>query len=221
MSDNTFEVIFSGELSEGAAPEQVKGNVAALFKVEVARVERLFSGATVAIKKGLDEATAQRYRQALLQAGAICQVVNRAAVPPADAPARPAVEEDSSALGLQKSVVKAAPTGLGELDGASVDAPGVILVEHREVAAPQIDTSQLSLDQTDAELTQHEEVAPPRVDLSALSMGEPGEILVEAEPVEVLEVEFGELHLDEPGVTLVEHEEVPKPQIDTSKLSLD
>lgn len=225
MSDNTFEVIFSGELGQGAVPEQVKRNVAALFKVEVARVERLFSGATVTVKKGLDEATAQRYRQALLQAGAICQVVNRAAVPSAETTARPvekgAAEEDSSALGLQKSVVKAAPAGLGELDGASVDAPGVILVEHREVAAPQIDTSQLSLDQTDAELTQHQEVAPPRVDLSALSMGEPGEILVEAQLVEVLEVALGDLRLDEPGVTLVEHEEVPKPQIDTSELSLD
>jgi hypothetical protein len=221
MSDNTFEVIFSGELSAGVVPEQVKGNVAALFKVEVAKVERLFSGATVAIKKGLDEATAKRYQQALLRAGAICQVVERAAVPPADSPAPPVVEEDSSALGLQKSVVKAAPTGLGELEGASVDAPGVTLVEHQEVAAPQIDTSKLSLEQADTELPQHEEVVAPQVDVSALSMGEPGEILVEAEPVEELEVELGELSMDEPGVTLVEHEEVPKPQIDTSKLSLE
>lgn len=236
MSQNNFEVVFSGELSEGVALEQVKGNVAALFKVEVARVERLFSGATVSIKKGLDEAAAKKYQLALLRAGAICQVINRDAAPVVTAPAAPVIAaapvapftdpvappaSDSSAPGLQKSVVKAPPAGLGELSGASVDAPGITLVEHQEVAIPQIDTSALSMDQVGAELVEHEEVEAPQVDVSGLSLGEAGETLVAAESVEEFEVDTSELSMDEPGVTLVEHKEVPKPQIDTSKLSLD
>ena len=55
MSEKTFEVVFQGQLVEGAALEKVKANVAALFKVDVAKVERLFTGATVSIKKGVDE----------------------------------------------------------------------------------------------------------------------------------------------------------------------
>lgn len=232
MSQNTFEVVFSGELSEGVTLEQVKSNVAALFKVEVAKVERLFSGATVSIKKGLDEASAKKYQVALMRAGAVCRVVNHAAAPAAPAaspspvsvaaPVQAAPEaSDSSALGLQKSVVKAPPQGLGELSGVSVDAPGITLVEHQDLPVPQIDTSGLSMDRTGAELVEHKEVVAPQVDVSDLSMGEAGETLVEAEPVEEFEADISGISMDEPGVTLVEHEEVPKPEIDTSKLSLE
>jgi hypothetical protein len=240
VSQNTFEVVFSGKLVEGAVLEQVKAKVAAMFKVEVAKVERLFSGATVSIKKGIDEATAKKYQMALQKAGAICQVVNRAAAaaaptPPASPAAPPPVAPaavtpeaapvaetgTASELGLHKSVVKEVPQGLGELGGVSIDAPGVTLVEHEEIPVPQIDTAALSLDQVGAELTEHEEVPEPQVDTSAFSMGEAGEILSEEEPEEELEIDISALDMDEPGVTLVEHKEVPKPDIDTSKLSLD
>ena len=241
MSQNTFEVVFSGKLVEGAALEQVKAKVAAMFKVEVAKVERLFSGATVSIKKGIDEATAKKYQMALHKAGAICQVVNRAAAaasapvaaspvaPPPVAPsaatpkAAPAEAAPASAadLGLQKTVIKETPQSLGELDGANIDAPGTTLVEHEEIPVPQIDTGALSLDQVGVELTEHEEIPEPQVDTSAFSIGEAGEILSEEEHVEELEIDVSALDMDEPGVTLVEHKEVPKPDIDTSKLSLD
>jgi hypothetical protein len=228
MSQDTFEVVFSGKLVEGAVPEQVKAKVAAMFKVEVAKVERLFSGASVSIKKGIDEPTAKKYQMALQQAGAICQVVNHAAVPatviadpvvPAAAAAAPPLS--STELGLQKSVVKALPSGLGELGGVSIDEPGIILVEHQEAAVPQIDTDGLSMDPIGVELSEHETVAEPEVDISGLSMGEVGEVFGEEEPVEPLDVDTGALVMDEPGVTLVEHEEVAEPKIDTSKLSLD
>jgi hypothetical protein len=41
MSETRYDVVFSGKLVEGAAVDQVKANVARLFKVEVAKVERL------------------------------------------------------------------------------------------------------------------------------------------------------------------------------------
>jgi len=72
MSGNTFEVVFDGKLVEGASVDQVKQNVATLFRVEVAKVERLFSGERVVIKKGIDEAAAKKYQLALLKAGAVC-----------------------------------------------------------------------------------------------------------------------------------------------------
>lgn len=238
MSQNTFEVVFSGKLVEGAVLEQVKANVAAMFKVEVAKVERLFSGATVSIKKGLDEATAKKYLMALSRAGAVCQVVNRAAVVEKAASSAPSNANSaaktaplpkaaatssvtSTELGLQKSVVKESPQGVGELGAANIDDPGTILVEHQDIPVPEIDTHDLSLDQPGAALSEHEEVVAPQVDVSAFSMGEAGEILGEEEPFEALDVDLGDMSMDEIGVTLVEHQEVPKPEIDTSKLSLD
>lgn len=234
MSQNTFEVVFSGKLVEGAAPEKVKANVAALFKVEVAKVERLFSGAAVSIKKGIDEATAKKYQMALHRAGAITRVVNRAAVAsdatakqaPAPAetqakPASPAATPSAADSGLQKSVVKQAPAGVGELGTATIDAPGTVLVEHQDIPEPHIDTSGLQLDQPGAELTEHEEVPEPEFDLSGISLGEEDELLGEETPFEPLQVDVSGLDMDEPGVRLKEHEEVPEPKIDTSKLSLD
>ena len=242
MSQKTFEIVFSGKLIEGAAPEKVKANVAALFKVEVAKVERLFSGATVSIKKGIDEATAKKYQMALHRAGAITQVVNRAgaATPEATAagtaPAKAAAatpqqaaatpksattEKSAADMGLQKSVVKQAPSDVGELASAGIDAPGTVLVEHQDIPRPEIDTSSLQLDLPGAELIEHEEVIEPEFDLSGISLGEEGEALGEETPFEPLEVDVSTISMDKPGVTLKEHEEVPEPQIDTSKLSLD
>lgn len=236
MSQNTFEVLFSGKLVEGAAIEKVKASVAALFKVEVTKVERLFSGATVTIKKGVDEATAKKYQQALYKVGAITQVVNRAEVAESPKPAAaatpkaapqptpkpaPAAQSNVTKSGLQKSVVKEAPAGLGEVEGASVDLPGAVLVEHEELPVPDIDTAGLSMDFPGADLVEAQPMEELAVDTSAITLGEAGEVLAEEEAFVPLDVDTSTISMDEPGATLAEHEEVPEPQIDTSKLSLD
>jgi len=244
MSGKTFAVVFSGKLVEGASVERVKGNVAKLFKVEVAKIERLFSGARVVIKKGLDEATAKKYQIALAKAGALCGVVNAAAAtaqpvkPPAPQPGTPvtmsaavstagsvsggrsAPATQNTASGLTKSVVKEAPGSLGDLADAILDAPGAVLVQHQDVAPPKLDLSGLSMDQPGTILGEHKEVAPPTVDLSGISMAGPGADIGKAEEVQDLAVDLSGLSMDEPGATLVEHEEVPEPQIDTSQLSV-
>jgi hypothetical protein len=237
VSDKTFAVVFSGKVAEGASVEQVKSNVAKLFKVELASVERLFSGARVVIKKGLDEATANKYQAALAKAGALCEVINTeapsaATAKPAPAKTAPAAAAPSTlevqsapdaepdTLGLTKYVVKKAPEDLGELAGATVDQPGIVLVEHREVPPPELDLSGLSMDKPGAILVEHEEVIPPEVDVSGISMAEPGADIGKPEPAEELEVDVSGLSMDEPGVILVEHEDVPEPEIDTSGLSV-
>lgn len=234
MSGNTFAVVFSGKIAEGASVEQVKGNVARLFKVEVAKVERLFSGARVAIKKGLDEATAKKYQMALARTGALCEVVKVAA---------PAAKSSSHAVSgvTPNALRKAVPTSStpkvgnpapartvarqssapkpGGLAGATLDSPGVVLVEHQEAAPLQVDLSGFSLDEPGVTLVKHEEVAPPQVDTSGLSVAESGSDIGKAETQAPIQVDLSGLSMDEPGATLVEHEEVPQLQIDTSKLS--
>ncbi|GAA4649204.1 hypothetical protein GCM10023116_14780 [Kistimonas scapharcae] len=70
----TYDLIFSGEINDNVEETQVRKNVAALFKASPAQVEKLFSGKTVVLKNGLDEATAKKYQAALKKAGAICQL---------------------------------------------------------------------------------------------------------------------------------------------------
>ncbi len=74
MSDQLFEVVFSGQISDGEKPEDVKTRVAKIFKADDAKLTQLFSGKRIVIKKNIDQATAAKYKSALNQAGAECEV---------------------------------------------------------------------------------------------------------------------------------------------------
>jgi hypothetical protein len=76
MSDENFEVAFSGEIADGANLEQVKARVAQMFKADEAKLAHLFSGKRVIIKKNIDRQTAAKYQAALHKAGAVCEVKN-------------------------------------------------------------------------------------------------------------------------------------------------
>ncbi len=253
MSEKKYDVLFTGKLVDGAVEDQVKANVAKLFKTDVAKIQRLFIGMPVMIKKGVDEETALKYMMALKKAGAICEAKEQAAsaesaapppaaasVPPpqpAAAPSQPASVADASTSapahtgkseaeiaagedGDMRFVMKEAPKGLGELESASLEAPGATLGVHEEVAPPQIDTSGLSVDESEKDLVEHEEAPPLEVDVSGMSLSEPGVRIVEETEAPELEVDTSGLTLDEPGVTLVEPEEAEEPDIDTSELKL-
>ena len=70
-----FEVVFQGQVQQGAAPEQVRANVGKLFQVSGAQLDTLFSGRRIVIKQGLDQVAAEKYRIALERAGAQCSIV--------------------------------------------------------------------------------------------------------------------------------------------------
>lgn len=74
MSDELFEVAFSGQILKSAEMAQVKVRVAAMFKADAAKLAHLFSGKRVVIKKNIDQATATKYKNALTNAGALCEI---------------------------------------------------------------------------------------------------------------------------------------------------
>ena len=51
MSDQLFEVAFSGQISEGANPDEVRARVGKMFNADEAKVTQLFSGKRIVIKK--------------------------------------------------------------------------------------------------------------------------------------------------------------------------
>ncbi|MDN3221871.1 DUF805 domain-containing protein [Pseudomonas nunensis] len=69
MSENRFKIVFDGALLPGVDVTTAKLNLAELFKSDVAAIERLFSGRTVALKRDLSQLDAQSYLQALTKTG--------------------------------------------------------------------------------------------------------------------------------------------------------
>ncbi|AXJ07250.1 hypothetical protein CFN16_24920 [Pseudomonas fluorescens] len=69
MSEPRYKIVFDGALQPGVDITTAKLNLAGLFKSDVAAIERLFNGRTVALKRDLSHSDAQTYLQALGKTG--------------------------------------------------------------------------------------------------------------------------------------------------------
>ena len=70
MNQPRYKIVFDGQLMPEASLETVKTNLARLFKSDLARIDSLFSGGPVALKRDLGESEAEQYLSALQKAGA-------------------------------------------------------------------------------------------------------------------------------------------------------
>ena len=70
MDSARYRIVFDGALMPGMTAEAVKDNLARLFKTDRAKVDRLFDNTPVNIKQKLSAAEADKYLQAIRQAGA-------------------------------------------------------------------------------------------------------------------------------------------------------
>lgn len=70
MTQARFKIVFNGELMPDVSLETAKENLARLFKSDQTRINSLFSGSTVDIKRDLSENEADQYLKALQSAGA-------------------------------------------------------------------------------------------------------------------------------------------------------
>ncbi len=89
MSDELYEVVFSGQIKSGADLDKVKANVAAIFKADAAKLTHLFSGKRVIIKKNIDQAMAEKYQVTLDKAGAVCEVKSLSVLPVSEPVSKP------------------------------------------------------------------------------------------------------------------------------------
>ena len=133
MMEKKYHVVFSGEIAEGQSDASVRQRMAALFKTSPAGIDALFAKKTAAIKKNVDQETAQKYVAALKRAGAVCRIIPAESTPspsPAHAaapPAKPVVEEKPRQEGprvitipmINKSEPEYAPRVVGQIAGTS------------------------------------------------------------------------------------------------------
>jgi len=98
-----YDILFSGELLPGAGPAEVKTRLQSLFKLSDEVARRLFSGQTLALKRGLDPTRAERLRWIFQEAGAVVWLVEQA----------PLSREDQGGLAEQSPVphLDVAPPG--------------------------------------------------------------------------------------------------------------
>ena len=74
MSDEKFDIVFTGQLAKGVEPAVAKRNMCALFKASAEKIDRMFQSDSVTLKKNLDIDAAGKYRIALKKAGVIVEV---------------------------------------------------------------------------------------------------------------------------------------------------
>lgn len=199
MSDQLFEVAFSGQISDGANPDEVKGKVGKMFNADEGKLAQLFSGKRIVIKKNVDLATANKYQTALNRAGAECEVVQTggdAAVPTAEpsavtdtpvaaaaAPAAPAEaaaaqEYESSYDGEVAPPPQLDPLGItgDQIDdlAATVAPVGSELQDdYQAPAEPEIDIAGFDIAPVGSELsTAAKEPDPPPPDTSSITMAD-------------------------------------------------
>ena len=69
MTEARFKIVFEGEVLPGVSLDSAKDNLARLFKNERAKIEGLFSGAPVVLKRDLPDSQTDQYLRALHSAG--------------------------------------------------------------------------------------------------------------------------------------------------------
>ena len=191
MSDQLYEVAFSGQISAGADLDEVKAKVAKMFNADDAKLAQLFSGRRVVIKKNIDQATAAKYQSALNRAGAQCEIsppVASATPAAATASAPAAVEKPVSAApvvqietgdyGAVAPPPATDPLGItaSDIEDLAVSIAPVgseLQEEYKEVETPEFDLSEFDLAPVGSELTTRaKNPDPPPPDSSGISLAE-------------------------------------------------
>lgn len=174
-----YTVFFAGEILDGHAADDVRANLARLFKADAATLDKLFSGTTQILKRNCDEPTAAKYQQAMRRAGA--RAIVKPDTPETPATTRPANPERRSTAAEKIAALAAAEDDQRFLRGAKQDTQpppatdekfqlepvGADLLrpeERRRVEFVSPDTSALSVDATATRLSAEPPEAPPSPD---------------------------------------------------------
>jgi hypothetical protein len=134
-----YRIVFHGKVRDGREVASVREQLGKLFRIEDSeRLDKLFSGNPVTIKKSLDEAGARKYMAALEKAGAEVEVD-----PPlpgadddladfADFPSMPSSDQDLSFQTVMQSFSNEAP-----LAGEPTSADAIPAEQEAESAQPR------------------------------------------------------------------------------------
>jgi hypothetical protein len=245
MSDNC-SVIFRGDIVLGKNLVDVKKKLAQLFKVDEARIERMFTGKPVPLKANIPLVQAKKYQDVLNQVGIVTVIVDSSiADTKAQNPTKPSTNKTeinklASAERVPKPATPVAATDTSSSSPAQVAqstaftiAPaGSDLIDDNKQASPApVDTAHISLSPQEGNIIKDDErlaPLPASIDLDSLDwdIAEVGEILLkesERAHLEPLNIDTDDLSLSDVGGNLIKESERAKVEsvnIDTDDLSL-
>lgn len=197
-----YKLLFRGQIAADQHMAVVRGRLQKMLKASDAQLELMFSGNPVTIKKDVDEAGAERYLDAFMQAGAKLEIVELDAEALAEAARKAEMVAVAAAYKKQQTEQLAAQVAAEQQSVPDADA--------EDGAGAQI----ISAATTDA--------------IASFALANVGEDLAPAaakttQPV--ASVAIGHLSVADAGGNLVEPAEasaaMPLPPVDTSHLSLD
>ena len=195
MSDELFEVAFSGEIRAGENPEDVKTRVGKMFNADAAKIAQLFSGNRIVIKKNIDQQTAAKYQNALNKAGAECEVRSISAAPAGAAPAPKPAEAAPASSPPAAATTTARPTSetdygdippppktdplgitgddIEDLSASIAPVGSVLQDEIKQAEEPQIDISEFEVAPIGADIgVAKKQPDPPPPDTTGLTMAD-------------------------------------------------
>jgi hypothetical protein len=229
MTDNC-SVIFRGDIVLGKNLVDVKQKLAQLFKVDDARIERLFTGKPVPLKANTSLAQAKKYQAILNQAGIVTAIIDNfaanansvsktsAAKKTAAASIAPVINTDANAIAsvLTATSSKTATTIVAPTTGFSLAPAGSDLLDGKQQApvAP-VDTAHLSLSPQEGNIVKEDErlaPLPATIDIDSLEwdIADAGETLLkesEREKIEPLYIDTNDLSISDVGSTLLKKED--------------
>lgn len=203
--EDRYRLVFRGEVLDGHHAAVVKKKLGAALKVDGARLEELFQGKPVVIKRDADTATSARYQAAFKRAGARLRVLPVADRGP-QSEAMPAPQHQTA-----DAAFTVRPVG-SLLDATERPAPRVV----------QVDISHLSLAAPGPLPAQRPQASPTVPDTSHFTLADVGaDLSVQTEPIATLEVTLdADWALAEPGALLGTSKPV-QPAIDINSVNFD
>jgi hypothetical protein len=154
MSEPRYDVFFRGDIVPGQSLNEVRDRLRQLFQIDEARLNALFSGRPMAIRRHLSAGDAERYRVALREAGALVELRPLdIPVEPVSSDQPPSPDGDWSLAPVGTEVLRpeeripVVPVDV-DISGLEVAPPGVEVLredERRPVVARDIDTAHLRL----------------------------------------------------------------------------
>ena len=76
MRETLYKLIFEAKLQPGFKEKVVQKNLQALFTADKEKMQRLFSGEPVIVRKNLPEDKIRQYEKAMIKAGARCRILS-------------------------------------------------------------------------------------------------------------------------------------------------
>jgi hypothetical protein len=207
----SFEIVFRGDIQFGQNLADVKLKLQQLFKIDAAKIDTLFTGKPVVLKRGLDIASAEKYQDVLTKAGALVELVASSASTPIAKPPVSTQEKNPPASTPVEPVATTqwtlAPVGSLMMPTSARLAPvtrqfNLSVYSLRPVGGNLVDT------------TESKQAEPELLSIPDYKVADVGVNLIEAgEKMElpILEIDVEDWGLSEPGAPLLaDNEKAPE-----------